>query len=289
MLTEAILRKMWPHGDSRVPGLIAGIAAAAPRVFPKYDFTSDIEIAQAMAQFSHECGGGTEMIENRNYSAQRAAEVWPLRQNDLHPERHFADAPDCYRKCGSYAGDPDFHRKLLNLVYGTRMGNRPGTDDGYNLVGRGLPQTTGRDGYAALGKKLGLDLLANPDLVNLPNNALEAGIADFVLCGCLPFAKKDDTLEVTKHLNGGTIGLAEREQWLIRWKEVLAGSPPVPKAAPSPTPKTIAAGTVVVAGTVAAQQAHSAGAHLGIVVAIGVATIVCAVAVWFFIHKRQQT
>jgi putative chitinase len=97
MLTEDILRQLWPRGDSKVPGLIAGIAAAAPTVFPKYGLTDDLTIAHAMAQFSHECGAGTEMVENTHYSAERAAQVWPLQQGDKHPERHFADAADCYR------------------------------------------------------------------------------------------------------------------------------------------------------------------------------------------------
>lgn len=237
MLTESMLRSLWPHGDSKVPGLIAGIAAAAPTIFSKYGFNNDLVIAHAMAQFSHECGAGTEMVENTNYSAERAAEVWPLRANDSNPARHFANAADCYRKCKSWAGDPDFHRKLINLVYGTRMGNRPGTDDGWNLIGRGLPQTTGHDGYHALGLAMSLDLLSHPELVIDPKYALEAGCADFVICGCLPWAQKDNVLEVTKHLNGGTVGLDEREQWLAKWKRALFSDSPIyaPSYPSSPT------------------------------------------------------
>ena len=52
MLTDQILSEMWPHGDTRIPGLIEGIAAAAAVVFPKYGLTSDLLIAHAMAQFS---------------------------------------------------------------------------------------------------------------------------------------------------------------------------------------------------------------------------------------------
>lgn len=228
MLTEAVLRKLWPHGDSRVPGLIHGIVAAAPAVFAKYGIDSDLVIAHAMAQFSHECGAGLEMTESTAYTAQRAAQVWPLHNNDSAAFRHFSSADDCYVKTKSFPGDPQFTRKLINLVYGTRMGNRPGTDDGWNFIGRGLPQTTARDGYTALAKETGLPVLEQPQLVNDPANALLCGVADFVLCGCLPWAQRDNVLEVTKHLNGGTVGLTEREQWLAQWKAALRGTPPVP-------------------------------------------------------------
>jgi putative chitinase len=212
MLTEDMLRALWPHGDSKVPGLVAGIAAAAPTVFPKYGLTDDLTIAHAMAQFSHECGAGTEMTENINYSAKRACQVWPTR---------FSSEADCYQKVGSSAGDPNFKIKLIDNVYGTRMGNRPGTHDGSDFIGRGLSQLTGRENYTKLGTKTGLDLINHPDLVSSAGNALECGVADFVMCGCLAPAQADDVREVTHRLNGGFIGLDERTQWLAKWKAAL--------------------------------------------------------------------
>ena len=62
-------------------GPIAGIANAAPVVFPKYGLTSDLPIAHAMAQFSHECGAGNELEENLNYSEQGLINTWPTRFN----------------------------------------------------------------------------------------------------------------------------------------------------------------------------------------------------------------
>ena len=170
---------MWPHGDNKVPGLVEAIAAAAPSVFPKYSLSSDLLIAHAMAQFSHECGAGNAMVENINYTPKRACEIWPSR---------FSSENDCLEKVGSFAGDPEFPVKLIDNVYGNRMGNRPGTHDGSRFIGRGLAQTTGREGYESLGARTGLKLVDNPDLVAAPANALECGVADFVLCGCLPFA-----------------------------------------------------------------------------------------------------
>lgn len=207
-LTLEIMDRMWPHGDNKIPGLRAGIVASAVTVFPRYGLTSDLAVAHAMAQFSHECGAGLEVEENLNYSAARMMQVWPSRFSTL-----ASAAP--------YAGNP---KALANNVYGSRMGNQPGTDDGWNFRGRGAAQTTGRDGYHAVGNKMGLSLVANPDAVNDPRTFLECGVADFVICGCLPFAESDDVSGVTKHLNGAFIGLSEREAWLKKWKAALAGT-----------------------------------------------------------------
>jgi putative chitinase len=217
MLTLEIMQAMWPNGDNRVPGLLEGIVAAAPAVFAKYGLNSDLLIAHAMAQFSHECGAGSEMVENINYTAKRACQVWPSR---------FQSEADCLAKVGSFVGDPDFSTKLIDNVYGGRNGNRPGTHDGSTFIGRGLSQVTGRGNYDALGAKVGLDLVNRPDLVNAPTDALECGVADFIMCGCLPFAQGDDVSGVTRHLNGAFTGLQERTVWLSRWKAALAGQNP---------------------------------------------------------------
>ncbi|MDB5599871.1 MAG: putative glycohydrolase [Xanthobacteraceae bacterium] len=217
MLSLDLMQRMWPHGNSKVPGLVEGIAASAATVFPKYGLTSDLLIAHAMAQFSHECGAGSEMTENIRYTARRACAVWPSR---------FQNEADVYRKVGSFAGDPAFPVKLIDNVYGNRMGNRPGTHDGSTFIGRGLSQTTGREGYQKLGAKMGLDLIADPEQVNTPAHALEAGVADFIMCGCLPFAQQDDISGVTFHLNGGHIGQSERETWLKKWKTALGAASP---------------------------------------------------------------
>jgi putative chitinase len=204
MLTSDILRGMWPHADTTVTGLTDGMIAAMPTVFATYGLTSDLVVAHAMAQFSEECGAGTEVVENLNYSAQGLMNTWPSR----------FDAT----KAAAFARDP---QKIANEVYNGRMGNVIGSDDGWTYRGRGGSQVTGRDGYASLGQTLGLDLVGTPDLVNDPANFLACAVADFIQCGCLPFAVNDDVSGVTYHLNGGYIGLADRTAWLAKWKSAL--------------------------------------------------------------------
>src|SRR5271165_5500454 len=186
MLNSDIMRQMWPHGDGEIPGLIANIAAAAPGVFGTYGLTSDLVVAHAMAQFSEECGAGTEVVKNLDYSAQGLMNTWPSR----------FDAT----KAADFARQP---QRIANEVYNGRMGNVVGSNDGWTFRGRGGSQLTGRDAYAKLGATLKLDLLGNPGLVNAPENFLACAVADFLQCGCLPFAFADDVKGVTHHLNGG--------------------------------------------------------------------------------------
>ena len=199
------LYNLWPHGDSVIPGLRDGIAASARTVLPKYGINSNLVLAHLMAQISLECGAGTEVVENLNYSAQRMMQVWPSRF-------------PTYVSAIPYAHNP---RLLANKVYNGRMGNEPNSNDGWSFRGRGATQTTGRDGYHLLGTKLGRDLAAAPDTLNDPANFLECGVADFILCGCLPWAILDNVTQVTKRLNGGYTGLSDRIAWLHWWKAAL--------------------------------------------------------------------
>lgn len=289
-----VLNKLWPHGDSKVPGLRAGIAASAPAVFRKYGLTSNLLIAHFTAQASHECGAGLEMVENINYSATRACAVWPSR---------FISAADCYAKCDSFEGDPQFSIKLIDHVYGGRMGNAPyPSHDGSTYIGRGLSQVTGKEGYQKLAAKTGLDLIGNPRLLSTPRYALECGVADFILCGCLPYAQADDVVGVTKKLNGGTIGLAEREAWLNKWKSALQGvdvlmpvvvappdvEPVPPKPAPQPPiihPKHTVGIITFVTGIVAALSSSKIEIAIGAVIV----AVIVAVAVHFLWPKKGPT
>lgn len=206
---DEALTRLWPRGDQKIPGLRAGMTAAAATVFQKYGINSPLLVAHVMAQISHECGAGHDVVENLNYTAGRMMQVWPSRFPTM-----ASAAP--------YAGNP---RALANKVYNGRMGNVSGSDDGWNFRGRGASQTTGREGYQRLARATGLDVVNHPDLVIDPRHFMECGVADFINCGCLPYAEIDDLLGVTKRLNGGTVGLDQRRQWLAKWKAANVAVP----------------------------------------------------------------
>ena len=214
MLTLEIMKRRWPHGDQHIHGLIEGIVAAAPIVFPKYGVLTPLTVAHFMGQASEECGQGLEMIENGNYTAQRLLQVFPT---------HFTRA-----MAARAAHNP---RLVFDIAYGGRMGNKPPpSDDGFNYRGRGMSQVTGVEGYEKLQAALkerssGIDVMGHPDVVCDPRFTLECGVADWIVCGCLPFAERDDTLGETKRLNGGTNGLGERERQIALWKHELLQIP----------------------------------------------------------------
>lgn len=202
MLGHGMLARRWPRAPH---GLIDAIVASAPSVLQSHNITTRLRLAHFMAQVSHECGGGTITEENLNYSAKRMTEVWSRRFPTI-----ASAAP--------YARNP---KALANKVYNGRMGNRPGTDDGWNYRGRGLIQITGRDGYAQVGKVAGLDLVANPSMANNPMFAFDIAAAFWTWKKLNPVADTDNLRAVTKIVNGGFNGLADRQVWLARWKAEL--------------------------------------------------------------------
>jgi putative chitinase len=237
---DAALARLWPHADAKIPELRAGILASAPSVFAAHGMTSPVVVAHVMAQISHECGAGRDVVENLNYSAGRMMQVWPSRFPTMASAQSFAGRPQA----------------LAAKVYNGRMGNRVGSDDGWTFRGRGAAQTTGREGYARLAKATGLDLVARPDLVNDPRHFLACGVGDFLACGCLPYAERDDVVGVTRKLNGGTVGLAERKAWLVKWKAALGAAPLlwsvdapplVPESSPSPVAARPAFASIIAA------------------------------------------
>ncbi|MBT2326139.1 glycoside hydrolase family 19 protein [Variovorax paradoxus] len=83
--------------------------------------------------------------------------------------------------------------------------------DGYRFRGRGLLQTTGRANYKATGDELGVDLEAHPELLGEPVLASRSAGHYWQSHGLNRFADSGDFVTLTKRINGGTNGLAERQ------------------------------------------------------------------------------
>lgn len=103
------------------------------------------------------------------------------------------------------------------------LGNvKPG--DGRRFKGRGPIQVTGRSNYARMSKALGVDFVANPELLRrFPYAALSSAVFwdDHRLND---YADRDNILTITKRINGGTNGLHDREIYLARAKRALAAN-----------------------------------------------------------------
>lgn len=186
----------------------------------RFQINTPKRIAAFLAQTAHESGGYTMLEENLNYSAETMAVVWHNRFAEKGPDGKYIKE-NGKNKPNKFA--LALHRKpemIANVVYSNRMGN--GTiesGEGWLYKGRGLKQLTGKDNYTRCSAALGVDLVAKPELLLTPQYAaLSAGwFWDSNRLG--DFADRDDFVGMTKKINGGTIGLADRES---RYKAVLS-------------------------------------------------------------------
>lgn len=152
----------------------------------------DMELDDFLGQILHESHGLSQFCENLNYSPERLCQVWSSRFPTLADARPYARNPEA----------------LANKVYGGRMGNvEPG--DGWRFRGRAPIQITGRANYAFVGDLMGQDLTVMPELLEQPRFALEACILWWE--DRIPDSMLGDPEKVTKRVNGGLIGLADRE------------------------------------------------------------------------------
>lgn len=103
-----------------------------------------------------------------------------------------------------------------------RLGNTPEADgDGQRFKGRGLIQITGRANYAACGAALGLGLLTRPELLEIPINACRSAAWFWKTNGLNELADAGDQVRITRRINGGTNGLADRLALFTVAAEVL--------------------------------------------------------------------
>jgi len=177
-----------------------------PGVMEKFSINTPLRLAHFLSQCGHESGGFTLTEENLNYSADGLKRVFP---------KYF---PGNLNE--SYARKPE---KIGSRVYGSRMGNgSEETKEGYKYRGRGYIQLTGKSNYESFGKDIGVDLKTSPDLVATQYPLLSAGwffhknkINEISDKG----SSDDVVIKVTKRVNGGTIGIADR---LKHFKEYYA-------------------------------------------------------------------
>jgi len=165
--------------------------------FARFDISNPNRQAAFIGQCGHECGNFRILEENLNYKAATLMKLWAKR----FPTLEIAN---------QYAGNP---KKIANMVYANRMGNRDeASGDGYRFRGRGCIQTTGHANYFHAGQALGVDFVMEPDLVASPKYAaLTAGFF-WSTHGLNELADKQDHKSITKRINGGYIGLADREE-----------------------------------------------------------------------------
>ena len=173
-------------------------------VLEKYGINTPEKIAAFFSQVYHESGGFNIFEENLKYSAERLLVIFPKYFKNLHEAKSFEKNP----------------QKIANRVYSNRMGNgNEESGDGYKFRGRGFIQLTGKDNYKELSNSLNKSIDETINYLMTFEGAFESA--------CWFWDKRkindvaSDIKKVTKLVNGGNIGLNEREMLFNKFKEVL--------------------------------------------------------------------
>lgn len=173
------------------------VIAMIPDTAKKFNITTPLRLAHFLAQCSHESGGFRAVSENLNYSADGLKKIFG---------KYF---PGNLNE--SYARQPE---KIASRVYASRMGNGDeASKEGFKFRGRGYIQLTGKANYTAFTKFIGEDCVANPDLVATKYPLASAAFffdSNKLWAVCDKGADDAAVTAVTKRVNGGTIGLADR-------------------------------------------------------------------------------
>ena len=205
MLTAEQFHHLFPRAQDP-----QGWVDSMNNVFPNYELDSPKRIAAFLAQCGHESGGWTVFEENLNYSAKGLTGTF---------KKYFPTEA----AAKPYERQPV---KIANKVYGGRMGNGPeSSGEGSKFCGRGYIQLTGKDNYTAFGKSINEDILSNPDKV-ASDYALLSAAWFFSKNGLHKMADEgaSDTVvtKITKRVNGGTIGLADRIKHFKEYYSLLS-------------------------------------------------------------------
>ncbi|MCV4343344.1 glycoside hydrolase family 19 protein [Pseudomonas capsici] len=199
-ITQQQLLQILPGAGSRAGVFVPALNAA----MGKYHVITPLRIAAFIAQTGHESGQLSRVTENLNYGAAGLMATWPNRFDE--------------KTATEYARQPE---RIANVVYGARLGNNA-KGDGWKYRGRGLIQITGRTNYAACGEALGLDLLNHPELLEQPEHAAMSAAWFWGSNGLNRLADQGDFVKITRRINGGTNGLAERQEFYDRALKVLS-------------------------------------------------------------------
>lgn len=215
MITDDELRQILPNLS---PEKRAEYLPHMQMAMAEFGITTRLREAAFIAQIAHESQNLARLEENLNYSAQRLRQVFPRR----FPTDAAANA---------VARQPE---RIANVIYANRIGNGPPeSGDGFRYRGRGFIQLTGRANYREFGNLLGLNLEGDPDQAATPAVAFRIAAAFWKSRGCNQLADGQQITNITKRINGGTIGLAERIALFGRAKRILGDDPP-----PVPVPTT---------------------------------------------------
>ena len=194
MITLDILQQLCPNTKKSVLELYA---VPLHEVAEYYDMYVNMNRAAAfVAQTAHESGGFNFVKENLNYGAKGLATTF---------KKYFPTETDAK----PYERQPE---KIANRVYANRMGNgNEASGDGYRFCGRGLIQLTGRNNYTKFAADLGISVEDTVAYLETPAGAVSSAGWFWDQNNLNQYCDSNDFVTLTKRINGGTIGLEDRQ------------------------------------------------------------------------------
>lgn len=183
-------------------------------VMPKYGITTKRRVAHFLSQCAHESNNFRSLEENLNYSAKSLRAVFG---------RYFGNPPK--RDADEYHRKPEM---IANYVYMDefrkyKMGNVK-EGDGWLFRGRGLKQLTGRENYTRFGASINISAEEAAIYVATPAGAVESACWFWDTNNLNKIADTDDVVKMTKRINGGNIGLVDRQTRYTAAMQVLGMS-----------------------------------------------------------------
>jgi putative chitinase len=231
LLTEAQLAVMIPTNKE-----VGEWCAALNEMLPKYGITTDKRIAGFISQCAHESSDFRVLQENLNYKEATLLKVFP---------RYFGPGKE---NAAEYAGKPE---KIANYVYMDKNRSKGGAlgnvkdGDGWLFSGKGLKQVTGRANTTAFGKTVGMTAEEAAAYLLTKKGALESALWFWGSRNLNEVADTGDVVRLTKIINGGDIGLADRQARHAKAMAALGGKidTSAPAASPSASGGTLRRGS----------------------------------------------
>jgi len=176
------------------------------QILPDYDIDTVPRVAAFLAQTAHESGGYRAIKENLNYKAESLCKVWP---------RYFPDmaTAKAYEKQ---------QERIANRAYANRMGNGDeASGDGWKFCGRGLIQLTGKSNYSRYAESLEISLDEASEHLTTFEGCVQSAAWFWEANNLNQWADNGDIKKMTKIINGGDLGLADRIKHYEHAKHVL--------------------------------------------------------------------
>ena len=185
------------------------VIAQIPFIQSNYKVNTLLRLSHFLAQCGHESANFRAVKENLNYSAEGLNKTFKKYFPTLESAKDYARQPE----------------RIASKVYANRMGNgNEASKDGFKYLGRGFIQLTGKGNYLEFDKSVPEDIMVNPELVATKYPLASAawfwnknGLNEIADKGATDAVVKS----ITKRVNGGTIGLADRIQHFNEFYSLL--------------------------------------------------------------------